>query len=72
MRRGVVSLVGAGAVGPVLLRALVEAGWTAGAVASRSPGSARAVADSLGASFVNENAAAARDRALRGNRTVTD
>jgi len=65
MSRGTVGLIGAGAVGPVILAALVRSGWTPGTVSSRRRESADAAAAFAGGGTVSEsNADAAREADL--------
>ena len=65
MNRGVVGLVGAGAVGTALVRLLHDAGWRVGVVASRRLDSARHAVGFIGAGRPsNRNPEAAEDADL--------
>jgi len=54
MNRGTVGLIGAGAVGPVIFRALLTAGWTPGTIASRRREAAEIAADFAGGGIASE------------------
>ncbi|MEN8148751.1 MAG: DUF2520 domain-containing protein [Planctomycetota bacterium] len=60
MSRGTVGLIGAGAVGPVITKTLVAAGWTPGTVASRTRASAESAVAYAGGTAGDANADAAR------------